>query len=62
LFDDSIAVNGNVLGNCRPGGDVNMTFTLAAEEAGFRLGAVDSFGSCAHGTLAICFSTGNPLP
>lgn len=61
-FDDSIAIDGAVIGSCRAAGEVNHTFSLSATQGGFTLGAVDSFGVCCHGRLSICFQQNNPLP
>ena len=37
-------------------GYINTSTILNASQSGFMLGAVDSFGACCHGFLAICFS------
>lgn len=61
-MDDSIAIDGAVVGTCRPGGDIEHTFELSAAQQGFVLGAVDNFGVCCDGSVSICFATINPLP
>lgn len=61
-FDDSIAIDGAVIGSCRAAGEVDHTFVLSATQGGFMLGAVDSFGVCCHGSGSICFAAINPLP
>lgn len=62
-FDDSIAIDGQVLGSCVPGPwYIDHSFSLTELQGGFELGAVDSFGSCCGGQLTICFHEENPLP
>jgi hypothetical protein len=55
-FDDSISIDGVVFGSCKQPGYINTSTILNASQSGFMLGAVDSFGACCHGFLAICFS------
>lgn len=60
-FDDSIAINGVVVGDCREAGVVVHSFALGEAEDSFTLAAVDNYGFCSHGSLTICFEV-SPSP